>query len=614
MYAKRIQLTNLGPMEKLDIEFPFDGKVPEPTVLVGQNGSGKSILLSHIANVLLHAKDTIYPETPEVDPGRAYKLKTNFYIRTGSDFSFARVDFEDGWFVSELTMMKAKQEYPNVPAGIAGTTAESMWRRLDASYNDYSETNIKRDNATFSKLQRVFSENCILYFPFNRFEEPAWLNEQNLTAPVEYIERKRMLLHTDRRTIAVSPFRDNRNWLFDVMYDRRVPETRSLRVPIPVRPGAEPWVIEGERAETRDHDERVLKTALEVVRRVLRDDSNASFRISRRGHRFIALHGDDGLIVPNLTQLSSGETSLLNLFLSILRDYELAGASFSGAADIRGVVVIDEVDLHLHAVHQFEVLPQLIRMFPNVQFIMTTHSPLFVLGMQRAFGTDGFALYDLPAGHRISAEEFDEFGDAYETFSSTRRFVEDIGKAVSEAQKPVLLLEGRTDLKYLRTAAGLLGRHSTLERLEVRSANGSANLAKVWNHPMSDLFSQKVLLLFDCDQNRPGAERGDLCQRSIPFQPDNPVQTGIENLFGEQTLERARRDKPAFIDVEHEHTRLERGEEITIPETWTVNLDEKTNLCNWLCENGTPDDFRDFRVVFDLVEEAIGAAPPISPG
>ena len=134
-----------------------------------------------------------------------------------------------------------------------------------------------------------------------------------------------MLAYTDSCTNA--PFRDNRNWLFDVIYDRRVPETRSLRVPIPVRPGAKPWIIEGERAEVRDHDERVLKTALEVVRRVLRDDSNASFRISRRGHRFIALHGDDGLIVPNLTQLSSGETALLNLFLSILRDFEAAGSA-----------------------------------------------------------------------------------------------------------------------------------------------------------------------------------------------------------------------------------------------------------------------------------------------
>ena len=536
MYAKRIQLTNFGPIEHVDIEPPFNGDAPKPTVLVGQNGSGKSILLAHIVDALLRAKDTVYPETPEVDPGRVYRFKTNFYIRMGSDFSFARVDFEDGWFVTELTMMKAKQEYPGVPADVVGTAQESLWRRLDAGSNTYSETNLRGDHATFSKLQHLFSRNCVLYFPSNRFEEPAWLNEQNLTAPVEYVERKRMPLHTDRRAIAVSPFRDNRNWLFDVVYDRRVPETRSVRVPIPVQPGAKPWIIEGERAEVRDHDNRVLKTALDIVRRVLRDDSNASFRISRRGYRFIALHGDDGLIVPNLTQLSSGEMSLLNLFLSILRDFEAAGASsFSTAADIRGVVIVDEVDLHLHAVHQVEILPQLIGMFPNVQFIMTTHSPLFVLGMERAFGADGFGLYDLPSGHRIDAEEFCEFGDAYATFSSTRRFVEDIGKAVSQAQRPILVPEGETDLRYLQRAAELLGREAMLERFEIKPGNGSAQLAKVWKHPASDLFSQKVLLLFDCDQDRPDGERGNLLVRTIPFQPGNPIQTGIENLFSQQT-------------------------------------------------------------------------------
>ena len=112
------------------------------------------------------------------------------------------------------------------------------------------------------------------------------------------------------------------------------------------------------------------------------------------------------MIVPNIFQLSSGETSLFNTFLSILRDFEMSGSQFSNAADIRGIVVVDEMDLHLHAVHQHEVLPSLIGMFPKVQFIVTTHSPLFVLGMHKAFGEDGFGLYQLPRGHQISPEEF----------------------------------------------------------------------------------------------------------------------------------------------------------------------------------------------------------------
>ena len=72
-----------------------------------------------------------------------------------------------------------------------------------------------------------------------------------------------------------------------------------------------------------------------------------------------------GQKVPNIFQLSSGETSLLNIFLSIVRDFDLSGTQFSRAEDVRGIVVVDEVDLHLHAVHQYEILPSLIKMFPK---------------------------------------------------------------------------------------------------------------------------------------------------------------------------------------------------------------------------------------------------------
>ena len=124
MYSKRIRLVNYGPIEKLDIEFPFDGETPKPVVLVGENGSGKSILLSHLVNGLLKAKDTVYPETPEVEPGRVYKFRTNFYIKSGSQYSFGRVDFEEDLFVSEITTLRPKQEYLEVPPGILGTAAE----------------------------------------------------------------------------------------------------------------------------------------------------------------------------------------------------------------------------------------------------------------------------------------------------------------------------------------------------------------------------------------------------------------------------------------------------------------------------------------------------------
>lgn len=47
-------------------------------------------------------------------------------------------------------------------------------------------------------------------------------------------------------------------------------------------------------------------------------------------------------------------------------------------SELRGVVMVDEIDLHLHPEWQRIVVPTLASALPNVQFIFTTHSPLVV--------------------------------------------------------------------------------------------------------------------------------------------------------------------------------------------------------------------------------------------
>ena len=46
----------------------------------------------------------------------------------------------------------------------------------------------------------------------------------------------------------------------------------------------------------------------------------------------------------------------------------------------KGIVLIDEVDLHLHPLWQRRILSQLHSTFPNIQFIVSTHSPIIVVG------------------------------------------------------------------------------------------------------------------------------------------------------------------------------------------------------------------------------------------
>lgn len=76
-----------------------------------------------------------------------------------------------------------------------------------------------------------------------------------------------------------------------------------------------------------------------------------------------------------LDQLSEGERITLLLVADIARRLAIANPSLPDPLTGGGIVLIDEVDLHLHPQWQRAVLPGLRKAFPNIQLIVTTHSP-----------------------------------------------------------------------------------------------------------------------------------------------------------------------------------------------------------------------------------------------
>ena len=356
MYTRRVQLANYGPIEKLDIALPFEGDTPKPVVLVGENGSGKSILLSHIVNVLVLAKNIVYPETPEVETGKVYKIRDVIpTLSSGNEYYFGRVDFEDGMFWTEMHSRRLKREYEAKPIGLSEPDIQGAWDKMKPEGNDYFDSSFSSNNK--DKIEGIFAKRCVLYFPPNRFEEPAWLNEENLKAQAQYMDLKYMKGQTNRKVIAISPLQDNQDWLFDVFFDQVAFEVSPITMNLPIAGGQAspaPPVFQGYSGNAT----RTYNAALEIVHAFTRK-SDARFGIGGRNNRVVSLESAKGQLVPNIFQLSSGETSLLNLFLSILRDFDLCSAPFSSTEDIRGIVVVDEIDLHLHAVHQHEVLPKL---------------------------------------------------------------------------------------------------------------------------------------------------------------------------------------------------------------------------------------------------------------
>jgi predicted ATP-binding protein involved in virulence len=117
----------------------------------------------------------------------------------------------------------------------------------------------------------------------------------------------------------------------------------------------------------------------------------------------------------DLSQLSDGERAFLAVICDLGRRLALANPLLPNPLHGAGVVLIDELELHLHPKWQREVSGKLRGTFPNIQFIATTHSP--------------FVIQSLQAGELINLdpEEFAEYAD---------KSIEDIAENVMGVEVP----------------------------------------------------------------------------------------------------------------------------------------------------------------------------------
>jgi AAA domain, putative AbiEii toxin, Type IV TA system/AAA ATPase domain len=81
--------------------------------------------------------------------------------------------------------------------------------------------------------------------------------------------------------------------------------------------------------------------------------------------------------------LSPGYQSLISLIADIVGHFFLAKKGVVELDDMEGLVLVDELDLHLHPRWQMGLIPAMKRVFPRLQFVVTTHSPLILAGAKR---------------------------------------------------------------------------------------------------------------------------------------------------------------------------------------------------------------------------------------
>lgn len=116
--------------------------------------------------------------------------------------------------------------------------------------------------------------------------------------------------------------------------------------------------------------------ALEAVRTAIMSmlDECSNLRVARKPR--LEMKIDKGNCSLNVSQMSDGEKCTMALFGDLARRLTLANPVKENPLLGEGVVLIDEIELHMHPSWQRKVLSKLREIFPNIQFIITTHSPI----------------------------------------------------------------------------------------------------------------------------------------------------------------------------------------------------------------------------------------------
>lgn len=141
------------------------------------------------------------------------------------------------------------------------------------------------------------------------------------------------------------------------------------------------WLLKEELISLQqDRETPILKSIKQAAIAAL--ENCCGFRFDFEESR-VMVEFDDGSTIP-FEHLSDGQRTILGLFCDIARRAAILNPHLDGEASdkVKGVVLIDELDLHLHPKWQRRIIEDLRTVFPNIQFICTTHSPFLIQSLR----------------------------------------------------------------------------------------------------------------------------------------------------------------------------------------------------------------------------------------
>ncbi|QEI43966.1 DNA replication and repair protein RecF [Dolichospermum sp. UHCC 0315A] len=299
-----------------DLTIDFDEK--EPTVFIGINGVGKSSILDAICLLLSYF---IHWIGGTVDSEN---------VKTFNEFDIANKNI--------ITKLDIKISY-------RGEDSWTIYRERDGVTKVSGHE--KRQNACDGIWRHWYNEPqynipLIVYYPTNRA-----VIDIDLEVPIQS-EFKQI----DSYDKALAGGRISFSHLFQWFRNREDIES-ELRL-----------------ENNSDYRDKQLEAVRQAISSLM--PNFTKLRVRRSPLRMTLQKDGEELIV---NQLSDGEKCLLAMVGDLARRLAIANPGLENPLDGFGVVLIDEIELHLHPKWQREIIPALTRTFSKCQFIVTTHSP-----------------------------------------------------------------------------------------------------------------------------------------------------------------------------------------------------------------------------------------------
>ncbi|MFN3817388.1 AAA family ATPase [Blastomonas sp.] len=310
-----------------DANIPLD---PQLTVLIGDNATGKTAILEAIVTALRPLLREIYSTVrrePEI-------VVSDFSVETRGDL------LGEPYRAQFLSI--------ELDARVGEIGAEY---RLDEQYVDRPKVRVDRNRAPIRYLTDLL--------------------EGDSTAPIlAFYRDDRGHLANERSRLHHRPSADRRS-AYQAAFGGRL-----------IFEDAISWFEDAENAELREQRERgpaYRDTRLDAVRRAVEAliPEVSNLRMLGRPPQLTMTMRNEGqaAVLVTADQLSSGFRVMLALVMDLARRMADLNPHLHDPLASPGIVLIDEVDLHLHPRWQQLVVKGLLAAFPNVQFVMTTHSP-----------------------------------------------------------------------------------------------------------------------------------------------------------------------------------------------------------------------------------------------